>query len=126
MISSSYRQECLCGRSFDNTGAFTRHKKACLKGKKRLASVLTQAKESYHRKKCRVLESNEESPSSSQALSSKDVSHTTDLEAQNTLGPSDTPPNIVDEMQPTHIKIPNETARSSGLEEVCMPFSCFI
>ena len=63
MISTSYRQECLCSWSFDNTGAFTRHNKTCLKGKKRLANVLNQAQESYyHRKRCCV----EESPSSSQ------------------------------------------------------------
>ena len=89
MILSSYCQECLCGQPFDNAGAFTRHKKTCLKGKKRLASALTHAKESYHCKKYRV-GNNEESPSSLQTTSSRAVSHAID-EALNDLGPSDTP-----------------------------------
>jgi len=54
MISTSSFQECLCGCSFDNTGAFTRHKKTCSKGKKRLAHVLQHAKELYHRKKSHI------------------------------------------------------------------------
>lgn len=50
----SSNQTCVCGRLFDNAGAFTRHKKGCQKGKKRLANALKQAKEVYHAKKRRV------------------------------------------------------------------------
>lgn len=53
MFSGS-NQTCICGRFFDNAGAFTRHKKSCQEGKKRLANVLSQAKESRSRKKRRV------------------------------------------------------------------------
>ena len=120
MISSSYRQECLCGRLFDDAGAFTRHKKMCLKGKKRLASVLAHAKESYHHKKCRVGNS-EGSPSSLQDAGSRAASRTAD-EALCDLGPSGTPPSLVDAIQPSTTKIPNETAPRSGLEEVCILF----
>ena len=110
MISTSYRQECLCGRSFDNTGAFTRHNKTCLKGKKRLANVLNQAQESYyHRKRCRV----KESPSSSQTASLEVVSRTVDEALDDT--PSDTLPSVVDGVQ-------CGTALMSGLNEVCNPF----
>ena len=119
MISSSYRQECLCGRSFDNAGAFTRHKKTCLSGKKRLASALTHARECYHRKKRRVV-GDEESPSSSQTTSLRAVPHTAD-EALNGIGPSDFL-GLVDAREPT---LTNETARRSGPREVCMPFSLF-
>lgn len=52
--SSTSGQTCVCGRVFGNAGSFTRHKKSCQKGKKRLASALRQAKESYHAKKRRV------------------------------------------------------------------------
>lgn len=58
-------QECVCGRSFDNAGAFTRHKKSCKKGKNRLASVLKQAQEAHLRKKRRV-----EGPFTNSGLSS--------------------------------------------------------
>lgn len=47
-------QECVCGRLFENAGAFTRHKKICSKGRKHLASVLQHAKETHHRKKRRI------------------------------------------------------------------------
>lgn len=47
-------QECICGRSFDNAGAFTRHKKNCQKGRKHLASALQRAKETHVRKKRRI------------------------------------------------------------------------
>lgn len=54
MFSSS-NQTCICGRFFDNAGAFTRHKKSCQEGKKRLAHVLNQAKELHtSRKKRRI------------------------------------------------------------------------
>ena len=122
MISSSYRQECLCGRSFDNTGAFTRHKKTCLKGKKRLASVLTGAKELYHHKKRRV-EDDEESPGPSQITSSRAVPHTAD-QAPNDLEPSDTP-SLVDAIQLTQTEIPDETARRPGPKEVRVPVCIF-
>ena len=101
MILSSYRQECTCGWLFDNTGAFTRHKKTCLKGKKRLASVLTGAKELYHHKKHRI-EDDEESPGPSQITSSRAVPHTAD-QAPNDLEPSDTP-SLVDAIQLTQPK----------------------
>lgn len=111
MISTSYRQECLCSRSFDNTGAFTRHKKTCLKGKKRLANALNQAQESYyHKKRCCV----EDSPSSSQTASLEVVSQTVDEALDD--APSGTSPSVMDGVQ-------RRTARMvSGLNEVCTPF----
>lgn len=51
-LSSS--QECVCGRSFDNARAFTRHKKTCQKGRKRLANALRQARELYYSKRHHV------------------------------------------------------------------------
>ncbi|KAN0077361.1 hypothetical protein V8E55_011216 [Tylopilus felleus] len=51
-LSSS--QECVCGRSFDNARAFTRHKKTCQKGRKRLANALRQARELHYSKRHRV------------------------------------------------------------------------
>lgn len=71
MFSSS-NQECVCGRSFDNTGAFTRHKKNCQQGKKRLATALRQAKEVHLNKKRRV-EGNFSEELSSESLRSNRV-----------------------------------------------------
>jgi len=121
MISTSYSQECVCGRSFGDTGAFTRHKKTCLKGKKRLAHVLSHARESYRSKKCRI--EDEESASSSQIVTPKTVSHhdtvddtlgDTVLEVSNTLGSMDT-------IQPRQTKVSNE-ARVSRVDQVCILF----
>lgn len=51
---ASFTQACVCGRGFSDLGAFTRHQKACGKGKKRLASVLAKAKEVYQGKRARL------------------------------------------------------------------------
>lgn len=58
-MSQAFSQLCACGRSFSDVAAFTKHGKSCQKGKKRLASALTRAKEVYQRKKRRHLASNE-------------------------------------------------------------------
>ena len=113
MITTSYSQICLCGRSFDNAGAFTRHKKTCPRGKKRLANALSHAKESYRIKRCRVEES-EETASSSQAEGLEVVSHTADGVLDDTSGVSDSIRNLV---QPTQIKGPSEVP-ASGIDEV--------
>ena len=110
MITTSYSQICLCGRSFDNAGAFTRHKKTCPRGKKRLANALSHAKESYRTKRCRVEES-EENASSSQAEGLEAVSHTA------TSRVSDSVCNLVDTLQPTQTKGPSEVP-VSGVDEV--------
>ena len=88
MITTSYSQTCLCGRSFDNAGAFTRHKNTCSRGRKRLANALSHAKESYRTKKCRV-EGIEENVSSSQTERSRVISHTADGVLGDTSGVSD-------------------------------------
>ena len=74
MFSISHRQECICGQSFDDAGAFTRHKRKCSKGKKRLADVLSLAKESHHAKKYRI-EGN--TPTSSSHTSNETVTTVT-------------------------------------------------
>jgi len=121
MILTSYSQECICGRSFGDTGAFTRHKKTCLKGKKHLAHILSHARESYHSKKCCI--EDEESASSSQIVTPKAVSHhdtvddtlgNTVLEVLNTLGSMDT-------IQPRQTKVSNE-AHVSRVDQVCILF----
>lgn len=53
MFSNS-TQGCICGRSFDDSGAFTRHKKTCRKGKKHLAIALRQVKDTHLHKKRHV------------------------------------------------------------------------
>ena len=119
MISSSYGQECLCGQSFDNAGAFMRHKRTCLNSKKRLANALHHAKELYHHKRCHV-ECSEESPSSLQVGNSMAVSLTTVDEPLHDVGPSDSLPST---MQPAQTKIPNEAHISDAKSnKVCMPF----
>lgn len=51
----SFTQTCLsCGRAFSDLGGFTRHEKGCNKGKKRLSSALSKAKEVYRAKKARL------------------------------------------------------------------------
>lgn len=49
----AFTQTCVCGRSYTDIGAFTRHEKGCRKGMKRLSSALAKAKEIYHAKKAR-------------------------------------------------------------------------
>jgi len=112
MFSTSFCQVCLCGRSFDNAGAFTRHRKTCSKGKKRLANALGHAKESYHSKKRRV-----ESGNSS--------SHTI-ISGSHAVGeaPDDTAlhsSSVIDTTQPTQTTS-SDDARMSGLDKVCIPF----
>jgi hypothetical protein len=53
-MSETFRQVCICGRSFSDAGAFTRHHKTCQKGRKRLSSALIRAKEIYENKKRRI------------------------------------------------------------------------
>lgn len=119
MISSSYGQECLCGWSFDNAGAFTRHKRTCLNGRKCLANALHHTKELYHHKRCCVKHS-EESPSSSQVRNSMAVSPTTVEGPLHDVGPLDSLPST---MQPAQTKIPNEACTSDAKsDKVCMPF----
>jgi hypothetical protein len=43
-----------CGRAFGDLGVFTCHEKGCNKGKKRLSSALSKAKEVYRAKKARL------------------------------------------------------------------------
>ena len=49
-----FTKTCVCGRTFTDLGGFTRHEKSCCKGKKRLISALTKAKEVYQTKKARL------------------------------------------------------------------------
>jgi hypothetical protein len=49
-----FTQACVCGRAFTDLGAFTRHQKGCRKGKKRLTSAITKAKEVYQSKRARL------------------------------------------------------------------------
>ena len=49
----TFTQTCVCGRVFSDLGAFTRHEKGRCKGKKRLSSALTKAKEVYQAKKAK-------------------------------------------------------------------------
>ena len=112
MISTSYRQECLCGRSFDDTGAFTRHGKNCAKSKKRLANVLNHAKESYHSKKRRTEGDDKNASSSSKTASSKIVPHTVHDTGDTALGISDSLRNSIDTAQ-------SREARMSRADQVC-------
>ena len=111
MITTSYSQICLCGRSFDNAGAFTRHKKTCLRGKKHLANALSHAKESYRTKKCHV-EGSEETVSSSHTESSRAVSYTTDGVLGGTPGVSDPVHVLLDTLHSSQTKGPNKAPAS--------------
>ena len=52
-MSQEFFQSCsYCGRVYTEAGPFTRHAKLCTKGKKRLASALSTAREIYHSRKC--------------------------------------------------------------------------
>lgn len=53
MFSAVLSRTCACGRSYDDAGGFTRHQRACPRGKKRLSNALQVAKELYHRKRAR-------------------------------------------------------------------------
>ena len=123
MISTSYCQQCLCGRSFSDTGAFTRHKKSCLKGKKRLANALSHAKESYHSKKCRI-EDESSAGSSSQIIISEAIPHhdTVDDALGGAALEVSTIPSSMDtvELSQTN-KVLNE-ARISRVDQVCICF----
>lgn len=52
-MPDSFHQTCVCGRQFTDLGPFTRHKKGCSRGKKRLSGALAKAKEVYQRKRAR-------------------------------------------------------------------------
>ena len=53
-MTETFRQNCVCGRSFSRISDFTKHECGCAKGKKRLSGALVKAKEVYQRKKLRV------------------------------------------------------------------------
>ena len=51
-MSQEFFQSCgYCGRVYTEAGPFTRHAKLCTKGKKRLASALSKAREIYRSNK---------------------------------------------------------------------------
>jgi len=52
-------QVCVCGRSFSQSNAFSKHKRSCEKSKKRLSSALEKAKHKWTSKKRRRLEPSE-------------------------------------------------------------------
>ena len=114
MFSTGRCQECVCGRSFDDAGAFTRHKKNCLKGRKHLANALSHAKESHRAKKCRI---NGNTPASS---SSHIPSETPD---DHTLGSSESLPNLMNATQLTESGVLNEAGPVTRADEVCVHFS---
>ncbi|KIK25474.1 hypothetical protein PISMIDRAFT_9510 [Pisolithus microcarpus 441] len=49
-MSWEFAQVCICGRSFSDIAAFTRHNRNCQRGKKRLSGALTCVKEIYQNK----------------------------------------------------------------------------
>lgn len=51
---SGFIKTCVCGRTFNDLAAFTRHEKGCRKGKKRLSNALAKAKQYYRAKKPRL------------------------------------------------------------------------
>ena len=120
MISMSYCQQCLCGWSFSDTGAFTRHKKSCLRGKKRLANALSHAKESYHSKKC-CIEDESSAGSSSQIIISDTIPHHDSID--DTLGGAalevSTIPSSMDTVELSQTKVLNE-AHISRVYPVCI------
>lgn len=56
-------QTCVCNRSFNDLGAFTRHGKICKKRKRQLGDALLRAKELYTLKKQRLKTNGEAIPS---------------------------------------------------------------
>jgi hypothetical protein len=54
MQNNAFTKICVCGRAFIDLGGFTRHEKSCVKGKKRLSSALSRAKEVYQAKKAKL------------------------------------------------------------------------
>lgn len=50
---------CLCGRSFMQPNAFSKHTRTCQKSKKRLSSALEQAKQTWPGRKRRRLDADE-------------------------------------------------------------------
>jgi hypothetical protein len=63
MEPQRFVQTCICNRSFDNPGAFTRHGRTCKKRKRQLGDALVRAKESYSKKRRHVESSGEAVPS---------------------------------------------------------------
>lgn len=118
IIPTSYHQECPCGWSFDDTGAFTRHKKNCAKGKKCMANALSHAKELYHSKKRRIEGDDKSASSSSKAASSNTVSHTVDDAF------SDTGLGILDSLHSSRDTMQLTEAHISSTDQVCNTF-CF-
>jgi len=55
-VHSRKLESCLCGRSFDNLGSLSTHRRLCKKGKKRLGAVLEKAKAIWSQRKRRRLE----------------------------------------------------------------------
>jgi hypothetical protein len=60
---SSFSEACICGRTFIQPSALHYHQRSCTKTKKRLAGALSKAKETWRRKKRRILEPEPETPS---------------------------------------------------------------
>ncbi|GBE78735.1 hypothetical protein SCP_0116260 [Sparassis crispa] len=60
-------ENCVCGRSFSQSSAFSHHQRACQKAKKRLSDALHKAKETWSSRKKRRLEISKpaEAPASS-------------------------------------------------------------
>ena len=50
-MAEQFFQTCVCGCSFSCVSDFTKHKRGCTKGRKRLSGVLSKAKEVYQWKK---------------------------------------------------------------------------
>lgn len=59
-MSREFAQVCVCGRSFSDIAAFTKHNRDCRRGKKRLSDALTVAKEIYKTKRPRRLDGDEQ------------------------------------------------------------------
>jgi len=57
-MENRYHSVCVCGRSFLQPGAFTKHNRTCQSSKKRLSSALDKAKQLWKGPKRRRLENN--------------------------------------------------------------------
>lgn len=66
-MAREFAQVCICGRSFSDIAAFTKHNRDCRRGKKRLSDALLVAKEVYRNKRSRRLDGDEETLSASES-----------------------------------------------------------
>ena len=67
-LPSTWSQTCICGHTFLLPQAYTFHTCSCQKTKKRLASALEKAKESWQAKKRQKTEGNAFDPSNMDAV----------------------------------------------------------